>query len=386
MDSNADGHIVGGDALNNHELSRLIEGIYDCAVDPALWPSTLSQIASALASPAATLNVLDLLTSRERTLVYSGISDRYQALYREQYHRCNIFAHGMMLQPLGEPATSDELVDEADLLASRIYREWAAPQDFRHVMLTTLIRTGARLAFIGVTRTHGQPRYTSRDKELMVLLAPHVRRAVTIADLIDHKSFEHEVLAEVLDALSTAVLLVEGAGRLVHANAAGEALLSRGDVLALRLDLVEPWDASALREAWPLSSGRARASGTRTLTLTRRGGGQVSVSLLPLDAGRRRVLAKGEARTALFIQNAEVAPNAVEALGTTYKLTGAELRVLLGLTEGRTAADIATHYGIALTTVRTHLRSLFAKTGLSRQKDLIGLLFTAPPLRSSSVP
>ena len=37
-------------------------------------------------------------------------------------------------------------------------------------------------------------------------------------------------------------------------------------------------------------------------------------------------------------------------------------------------------YGIAASTVRTHIKSLFAKTGARRQKDLVKLLLSTPPI------
>jgi DNA-binding CsgD family transcriptional regulator len=57
-----------------------------------------------------------------------------------------------------------------------------------------------------------------------------------------------------------------------------------------------------------------------------------------------------------------------------------QLRVLLGLAEDATPADIAKRYGIAPSTVRTHFKSFFAKTGAKRQKDLVKLLLPAPPV------
>jgi DNA-binding CsgD family transcriptional regulator/PAS domain-containing protein len=329
--------------------------------------------------------VLDFVTGAERTLVHAGISEHFQMLYQERYQGLDLFWHGMMLRPIGDPATSDELVEETELLGSRIYREWAAPQDFRHVMLTALVRTDARLAFIGVTRTHKQARYTQDDKAAMALLAPHVRRAITIADLIDHKAMQRGLLAEVLDALSTAVLVLDSAGRPVHANQAGQSLLARCDVLVTRRNVIEPWSADD-RAGWPFGPGRGGTKTGHTLSLARQGGGIALVSLLPLNSGRRRLLLEGGTRTALFFQEAELGPNAIEGVGAAFGLTAAELRILLSLRNGGSAADIADSYGIALTTVRTHIRSLFAKTGLNRQKDLVGLLAAAAPLRSPKAP
>ena len=92
---------------------------------------------------------------------------------------------------------------------------------------------------------------------------------------------------------------------------------------------------------------------------------------------------QSRARLALFVQPGACCPNAVETLGRAYRLTGAELRVLLGLAEGATPRDIAARYGIAASTVRTHLKGLYAKTQTCRQKDLVALLFAVPPVRGA---
>ena len=65
----------------------------------------------------------------------------------------------------------------------------------------------------------------------MRLLAPHIRRAVLIAKVVDFKRDEAEMFAETLDGLRAAVIRVDAGGRIVHANAAAHALLSRGDVI-----------------------------------------------------------------------------------------------------------------------------------------------------------
>jgi DNA-binding CsgD family transcriptional regulator/PAS domain-containing protein len=360
-------------------LSRLVESIYDCAIDPALWPSTLEQIAVAHDSPAGILSVADLVTDTERTLVYFGISEYYQVLYREQYHICDLFGHGLLLRPIDEPTTSEELVAEDELLQSRIYRGWAAPQDFRYVLLTALMKSQARLAYIGLTRGAQDGPYNMAERARMALLAPHVRRAITIADLIEHKCLERDDLAATLDALTTAVLVLSADGRLVYINVAGDAVLAREDLLLTRNGVVEPWD----RTTWPAFRVMIAAAAGGTVSIARRGGGSAIVSALPLSNGRRRSTAPRRAQVALFVQDNPCGPHAIEVVGQAYGLTGGELRVLLGLADGATPADIARRYGIAPSTVRTHLKSLFAKTGTNRQKDLVRLLLSIPPVGPS---
>jgi DNA-binding CsgD family transcriptional regulator len=61
-------------------------------------------------------------------------------------------------------------------------------------------------------------------------------------------------------------------------------------------------------------------------------------------------------------------------IGETYNLTPAELRVLRGIVDIGGVPAIAAAFGVAETTVKTHLGRLFAKTGAGRQADLVKLV------------
>ena len=65
----------------------------------------------------------------------------------------------------------------------------------------------------------------------MRLLAPHIRRAVPIGRAIDLTSAEAASFADTLDAIRAAIFLVNAKAQIVHANAAGWAVLEEGDCL-----------------------------------------------------------------------------------------------------------------------------------------------------------
>lgn len=64
------------------------------------------------------------------------------------------------------------------------------------------------------------------------------------------------------------------------------------------------------------------------------------------------------------------APSAA-ILGGLFDLSPAEARVARGLIEGRTVNKVADGYGLNESTVRNQLRLIFAKTGASRQSELV---------------
>jgi len=68
----------------------------------------------------------------------------------------------------------------------------------------------------------------------------------------------------------------------------------------------------------------------------------------------------------------------VKRLRALFGLTGAEATLAQGLLDGRRLAEIAASRDVSVETVRTQLRSLFKKTGASRQADLMRILLALP--------
>ena len=56
-----------------------------------------------------------------------------------------------------------------------------------------------------------------------------------------------------------------------------------------------------------------------------------------------------------------------------FDLTPAETRISLLVASGMSAVDIASQHGIGYETVRSHIRSIFHKTGTRRQSELSAL-------------
>ena len=62
------------------------------------------------------------------------------------------------------------------------------------------------------------------------------------------------------------------------------------------------------------------------------------------------------------------------SLHSRFMLTPAEVQIALGIAEGNTLTAIAKMRGVAISTVRGQLKSVFVKTGTHRQAELVGLL------------
>jgi DNA-binding CsgD family transcriptional regulator len=71
-------------------------------------------------------------------------------------------------------------------------------------------------------------------------------------------------------------------------------------------------------------------------------------------------------------------PSAAATVGKLYRLTPAEKRLLEALLQGERIAGYANRVGISTNTANTQLKQIFAKTGTSRQSELMRQISSDP--------
>jgi DNA-binding CsgD family transcriptional regulator len=168
---------------------------------------------------------------------------------------------------------------------------------------------------------------------------------------------------------------------MVHANAAGHAILAAGDYLRAaggRL-IAGDSDTDRILQDVLIAAGNGDAAiGVRgiALPLTARDGERHVAHVLPLTSGaRRRAGIATSAAAVMFVHKAALhIPSPPAAIARAYRLTPAELRVLLAVVEIGGAPKVAEALGIGEGTVKAHLGHLFEKTGAKRQADLVKLV------------
>jgi DNA-binding CsgD family transcriptional regulator len=68
-------------------------------------------------------------------------------------------------------------------------------------------------------------------------------------------------------------------------------------------------------------------------------------------------------------------------LAGLFRLSPAQAQIALALYSGRSLEDIARDREIKISTLRTHLTEIFARSGTETQLELVRLLAMLPPLR-----
>ena len=94
------------------------------------------------------------------------------------------------------------------------------------------------------------------------------------------------------------------------------------------------------------------------------------------------LFALDRAAAVVFLSDPDRTPETpVQLLRRVHGLTRREASLALAMGAGASLAGAADKLRIAKTTARRHLASIFAKTGIHRQADLVRLILSLPPER-----
>jgi DNA-binding CsgD family transcriptional regulator len=197
-----------------------------------------------------------------------------------------------------------------------------------------------------------------------------------LSDSFDSSSAD--LLGLLVDELAHGVMIVNTQGWILHANRAALLALQRGVGLATThggLKLKSTADQSRLA----LALGQA-ASGKRSLIRLEDAGGSTNLAVVPLN----RQSAGPCDRIALLLSREDSCePSLFAAFAHSHRLTRTEEQVLQLLCRCLSAPEIAIQMKVAVSTIRSHVRSLCAKTATRGVRQLINLVVALPPLASA---
>jgi DNA-binding CsgD family transcriptional regulator len=372
-------------------FSKVVEAVYDCALDPTHWDYTVRLIADLCRSQVCLIGVHDYANNRSELSYNFGQKEEYIRLHEGKYAGMNPLFSAFMMQPLGMVATQAMMIDDQEFWQTRFYREWCKPQRYMDNIFFKILKTDQRIGWWAAHRLEGHPRYGDADVRLVTLLSPHVCRAITISDALNLKTVRSEALEATLDALACGVYLADRHGRIIYMNRASERQVKTGNALRIENDRLTPVDRSA-RAALAVTIDKAitdeaeMPGSSFALALPEAESAGLIATILPLYRGERRnVCGAFAATTAIFVQDPVVAaPFPGEAFAKLYGLTGSELRVLLAMAPGLSVKEAAEVLGIGETTAKTHLQHVYGKTGTSKQAELMHLFMSStPPVKAA---
>jgi DNA-binding CsgD family transcriptional regulator len=276
----------------------------------------------------------------------------------------------------------EALLPRAELEQSDFYRAIIAPGGYRYPGLVALTCTLRRLEAISFWRTGDEGNLDADSIRLLEMLVPHMRSVMEIRQALGTAELRSAGSEAIADASGTPAFLLTEEGEILHANAAarelvreGDGLIVRNNVLCTAMNTMRRRLPALLQQASNCAGAFAGFPAAKPLSIerpSRRRALQLLASPVSGPGTARILLLATDPEKPVILRD--------DALKEHYGLTGAETEVANGLLTGYSLEEIAALRKVKIGTVRDQVKSMLAKTGTSKQMEMVKLLLTLPRL------
>jgi DNA-binding CsgD family transcriptional regulator len=363
-------------------LNDLIGEIYDAVLDPGLWNAVVDKIRSRYNFEIAMLTAIRFNEPTPLVYASSNVPEVYERSvggYNEDIVELWGGPEKIASLMVEEPILTTDVLDKATWPANRFYQEWAHPQGLEEQVVIALSSDETMIANLALGRHYSTLPVKEDEMKALRIIAPHLRRAVLISNLLDGATSRAETFEAALSAMTSGAVIVDRDMAILHANTVARAMIDDGDPirdneghLELPVELVPGQLAAAIRSAADAEAEMGRRG--MGIPTRRRDGVPLVIHVMPLKQRAARSGVKLSAVAAVFVSETGArVPLPIDAVSMLFELTPAEARVFELIALGSSIGQIAGALSVAQTTIKTHLASLYSKTDRHRRADLVRL-------------
>ena len=376
--------------LPDSRYDQLLGLIYQGPLEGSPWQSALPLLREILDAQVASL-VLRPPSAEDRGAILNCVRpepgdsddgladpDAWQAAaYREEFFSLDPFVN----LPTDKVVALEDMLPDEELVNSEYYRQYLEPVNLFRILGVDTMEPGGMMARLRFSRRRDEPRFSDKERQLLELITPHLRRAIQIYATINRTTSERDVYAGAVAQLAVASIILDEQGRVLSANPVAQVLLDQGDGLCVKGESlhIEGRDINKELQQAVTSVIRAQHRGepsvVRALRVPRSAGrSDLGLVVRPVPVSE---LSEGQSSpsAAIFISDPDLHESASrQALADLFELTPAEANLAILLARGLSLAEASQAQNISQHTARAQLKSIFAKTGVSRQAELVRLI------------
>lgn len=371
----------------------LLLDVYAHVRDPQRWHAVLDRVCADLGVRSAVVQRVSVGTDGRvatKWLVRDGYSEENGALHDAVVG--DEVNPRMQLQHLPPDLYAKPVLRDEDFIGLR----GASGRRFREALdsigLGDFLSSGAPLpngdglVVVLHRRAGDRQGFNAATQDYTCQLARHLRQALLLRDALEEERRRGQALGALVDRMRFGVLLCDAAGRVLWMNGRAQTLLARHTALVVRNGRItggSAQDATLVQQLMRVASetGDGTRFDTCCATIGAAHGEPLHCLAVPLAQDATQPSAgplRGEGRVALLIG----APGAVprldpEAVERLLGLSPTEARLAVAICEGMSLKCYARARGVAEGTARFQLKQVLAKTGATRQADLVRLVFSS---------
>jgi DNA-binding CsgD family transcriptional regulator len=373
-------------------LDEAIGAVYEAAAFPEEWSAALEKIARLSCSRFAQLL---LWNTRSNSCEYSVIGavrghepdPANDLAYQNYYGAIDPRRPRSYGGQAGKVTTCSQLLDDSFVQRSEFYNDFMIPCGSRWTLGVSIpINTSVHATF-AMLRSPEMGAYQRSDMQQLERLLPHLTRAARLKARLSELNRPKNAAVSGWEAVAAPMLFVDADCRLVFASPAAEELLATGRALVVRsgkLWAADPQSAANLHQCVSLAMPRGRKRGLAgAFRLPCHDGPEALFALVaPVGAHGPNAPPTGRPLAAIIVANPLSGKGLTgRNLVTWFGLSHGEAQLALDLSAGKRPDEIAELRGVRISTVRSQMHSLFAKTRTEGQTELIRLLERLPHTR-----
>lgn len=370
-------------SVSEDDVLKLVSMAYDAALDERQWPSFLAAFASAVGGSSAMMRSADMAAKTAGFSASVGYDPACQSAYCNHFVKLDYLIPVLNQFKLGEVRSSDQIFSLAEQRKTEYFNDYSIPQDKIHGLAVILAREDHHTLTFAAQRGKHASAFGEDEARLMKILVPHVTRAVRVHRKVRALSAEKERAHGALGQLRMGVILTNRLGTPLHLNRAAELMMTQNVGLGIFHNKLAVHSSSETALLHQLIAAASRGMSVAAV------GGDMRITM-PNRIDFLHCLVTPVSPEISFMLDASIGSDCVavflskpgslqlspKRLVTLYKITPAEARLAAKLAALRTVEEASDDLGIAVSTARSQLRSVFAKTGTQSQSDLLMLLAT----------
>jgi DNA-binding CsgD family transcriptional regulator/PAS domain-containing protein len=372
---------------SERDLHDLIGMVYDGSTDPRGWGDFLARLAHLAGATRAAIVFNDSQCRGHGFSAQFGMDPEIQRLYLDHYASVDVwFRYKPANCNIGSVVTSQMLCPDTVLDRSEFYNDYLRRLEIFNQCGAVICQQSSATGVISMYRSRKAQPFGETQLRILRLLLPHLQRAMQLHDKFSALRDRNEMLGSALDRTPAAIVFVDARGQVILANRSAARLIDARDGLLLGRDGLRgatPHESAQLQK---LIQGAALTGNGKGLSpggvmhLSRKAP-RAPLSVLVAPAHSENQLASPQRTAAvIFISDPEqrVEPNR-EILRRLYRLTPTEAKLAVLLLHGSSLKEAADIHQVAMSTARSQLKSIFRKTEVSSQSQLVRLLSLLPP-------
>lgn len=368
-----------GENMSPEFLSQILGAVYDAALDEAGWVSFLESVRKIMDGNYASL-IVRTETTDDIGLIVSAGQNQPSLDPGNPYIAMSPFT-GMKPDHL---VTISDVLSPQEWRASSYYRDYCAAQGVFHVLAADITTRNGGVYGFRVTRPETAPDFSKDDIRFCSLLIPHIKRALNLHLSIHQDRKVSTLYSHAMAQMMVGVVVLDQNGEVIECNPAATAILDAKDGLSVvgkQLTASYADDNRALQalvRSALVNTHAARLSVNEAMPINRPSGRLSWGLIVQSISSDQWTEGKQRPSVAVFVRDTEgrVDPP-VRLAQQLFRLTPAETALAIQLANGLSLEEAAEVLHIKRNTARAHLRSIFSKTGVRRQTELVRIFLNS---------